>query len=61
MLKHTKFFKISIFDLTHGFLNHIRVLNIKIISQINLFLIFLKKTIDKYKIKLNFMCKIVFY
>jgi hypothetical protein len=34
-----------------GFLNHIRVLNIKIISQINLFLIFLKKTIDKYKIK----------
>jgi hypothetical protein len=39
-----------------GFLNHIRVLNIKIISQINLFLIFLKKTIDKYKIKSNFMC-----
>ena len=39
-----------------GFLNHIRVLNIKIISQINLFLIFLKKTIDKYKFKLNFMC-----
>jgi hypothetical protein len=39
-----------------GFLNHIRVLNIKIISQLNLFLIFLKKTIDKYKIKLNFMC-----
>jgi hypothetical protein len=39
-----------------GFLNHIRVLNIKIISQINSFLIFLKKTIDKYKIKSNFMC-----
>jgi hypothetical protein len=39
-----------------GFLKHIRVLNIKIISQINLFLIFLKKTIDKYKFKLNFMC-----
>jgi hypothetical protein len=30
--------------------------HIKIISQINLFLIFLKKTIDKYKIKSNFMC-----
>jgi hypothetical protein len=39
-----------------GFLNHIQVLNIKIISQINLFLIFLEKTIDKYKIKSNFMC-----
>jgi hypothetical protein len=39
-----------------GFLNHIRVLNIKIISQINLFLIFLKKTVEKYKIKSNFMC-----
>jgi hypothetical protein len=39
-----------------GILNHIRVLNIKMISQINLFLIFLKKTIDKLKIKLNFMC-----
>jgi hypothetical protein len=39
-----------------GFLNHIRVLNIKEISQINLFLIFLKKTIVKYKIKSNFMC-----
>jgi hypothetical protein len=39
-----------------GFLNHIPVLNIKIIRQINLFLIFLKKTIDKYKIKSNFMC-----
>jgi hypothetical protein len=38
------------------FLNLIRVLNIKIISQINLFLIFLKKTIDKYIIKSNFMC-----
>jgi hypothetical protein len=38
------------------FLNHIRVLNIKIISQINLFLIFLKKTIDIYIIKTNFMC-----
>jgi hypothetical protein len=36
-----------------GFLNHIPVLNI---NQINLFLIFLKKTIDKYKIKSNFMC-----
>ena len=39
-----------------GLSNHIRVLNMKIISQINLFLICLKKTIDKYKIKLNFMC-----
>jgi hypothetical protein len=39
-----------------GFLNHIRVLNIKIISKINLYLIFLKIPIDKYKIKLNFMC-----
>jgi hypothetical protein len=39
-----------------GFLNHIRVLNTKIISHINLFLIFLKKTIDKYLIKSNFMC-----
>jgi hypothetical protein len=39
-----------------GFLNHILVLNIKIISQINLFLIFLKKTVEKYKIKPNFMC-----
>ena len=39
-----------------GFLSHIRVLNIKIISQINLFLMFLKKTIDNKKIKLNFMC-----
>jgi hypothetical protein len=56
MLKHTKFFKISILTWFMGFLNHIRVLNIKKISQINLFLIFLKKTIEKYKFKLNFMC-----
>ena len=51
MLKHTKCFKISIFDLTQRFLSHIRVLNIKIISQINLFLMFWKKTIDNKKIK----------
>jgi hypothetical protein len=39
-----------------GFLNHIRVLNIKINIEINFFLIFLKKTVEKYKIKSNFMC-----
>jgi hypothetical protein len=39
-----------------GFLNHIQVLNIKIIIEINFFLIFLKKTVEKYKIKSNFMC-----
>jgi hypothetical protein len=56
MLKHTNIFKISIFDLIHGFLNHILVFNIKIIIEINFFLIFLKKTVKKYKIKSNFMC-----
>jgi hypothetical protein len=39
-----------------GFLNHIRVLNIEIIIEINFFLIFLKKTVEKYKIKSNFTC-----
>jgi hypothetical protein len=39
-----------------GFLNHIRVLNIINIIEINFFLIFLKKTVEKYKIKSNFMC-----
>jgi hypothetical protein len=47
MLLHRNFFKISIIDQIDGFLNHFRVLNIKIISQINLFLIILKKTIEK--------------